>query len=345
MTKKQLDNKKFFVTGGAGFIGSEFIIQILEKYKTKVLNLDKISPQSSPIFLEGLKNYKLVQGDLIDSELVKSSLSSFQPDFIIHFAAESHVDRSISSPRDFVDSNIIGTFNLLDSLRALIDEGILSEEIRLLNVSTDEVYGSLSLKDKPFTENSQYDPSSVYSASKVSSDMLVNSFLRTYGLRCQTTHCSNNYGPRQFPEKLIPFSLYSFLSNLPVSIYGDGTNIRDWIFVKDHVLCLIAIMENDFIPGHFNIGSSQEMSNNEIVESIKNILINSGKYDHLDYKVEFVEDRLGHDFRYAIDSGKSKDLFDWEPAYKFDSALEVTIDWYLENIDWLKESIERINKK
>lgn len=335
------ENKdKFYVTGGAGFIGSAFIFKLNSLSNCQILNFDKLSKQSSPQFLAKLNNYNFVKGNLEIKEDIEKSLSEFKPNYIVHFAAESHVDRSIEFPNSFIRSNAIGTFNLLEVILKLINKKVLDHNIRFLNISTDEVYGSISDKSKSFTEKSQFNPSSIYSASKTSADMFVNSFYKTYNIKTQTTHCSNNFGPRQFPEKLIPSTIYKFLNDIPISVYGDGNNIRDWIFVEDHVDCLIKILSTEFIEGRFNIGTSCEMSNIDLVKKIK---LNLKEKFNLTTKskINFVQDRLGHDFRYSIDSNKVKKLFNWQNKINFDEGLHITIKWYLDNIDWLNKSYSK----
>lgn len=334
------ENKNFFVTGGAGFIGSAFIIKLNSMIKGKILNFDKLSCQSSPEFLDNLNNYHLEKGDLENIDEIKESLNKFKPNYIIHFAAESHVDRSIKKPDKFIQSNTLGTFNLLHSVQVLQEKKILSNDLRVLNISTDEVYGSLKDDEKLFDENSQFNPSSAYSASKASADMFVNSFYKTYGMKVQTTHCSNNFGPRQFPEKLIPSSIYKFINDLPIKVFGDGNNIRDWIFVDDHVDCLINILNNDFIPGRYNIGGSSEIRNLDIINKIKKILVS--KFNIITKsQIEFIRDRLGHDYRYGIDSSKVNKYFNWTAKNNFDDALYLTIKWYIENDEWLKSAYNK----
>ena len=329
--------KKIFVTGGAGFIGSDFILKLSSLPNCNILNFDKISQQSNPNFLKHLKRYKLIKGNLENQKSIDNALIKFKPNYIVHFAAESHVDRSIRFPNNFVKSNSLGTFNLLNSMLKLIKKKVIDKNTRLLNISTDEVYGSISNLNKSFTENSQFNPSSVYSASKLSGDMFVNSFVKTYNIKAQTTHCSNNFGPRQFPEKLIPSTIFKFLNNIPISVYGDGKNIRDWIYVRDHTNCIIKILSNKYIAGRFNIGAACEISNIEIVHKIKKIL--ESKYQiKSKSKIKFIEDRLGHDFRYSINSRKTQKIFNWKPKYKFETSLQQTIKWYLDNIDWLNKS-------
>ena len=217
---------------------------------------------------------------------------------------------------------------------------MINKNTRLINVSTDEVYGSVTNLNKSFTEKSQFDPSSVYSASKLSGDMFVNSFVKTYNIQAQTTHCSNNFGPRQFPEKLIPSTIYKFLNDIPISVYGNGKNIRDWIYVRDHTNCIIKILSNNYIAGRFNIGASCELNNIEIIHKIKKILVNKFKIKSKS-KIKFIKDRLGHDFRYSINSRKTRKIFNWKPQHKFEVSMQQTIKWYLDNKEWLKKSYSK----
>ncbi len=332
--------KKIFVTGGAGFIGSDFILKLSTLPNCFILNFDKISQQSNPQFLKHLKRYKLIRGDLENQKSIENALIKFKPNYIVHFAAESHVDRSIKFPNNFVKSNSLGTFNLINSMLKMIEKKVISKNTRLINISTDEVYGSIKNLNKSFTEKTQFDPSSVYSASKLSGDMFINSFVKTYGIQAQTTHCSNNFGPRQFPEKLIPSTIYKFLNNIPISIYGNGQNIRDWIYVGDHTNCIIKILSKKYIAGRFNIGASCEIKNIDIIYKIKKILEN--KYNiKSKSKMKFIKDRLGHDYRYSINSSKTQKTFNWKPQHKFETSMQQTIKWYLDNKEWLKKSYSK----
>lgn len=336
--------KKIFVTGGAGFIGSDFILKLSTLPNCQILNFDKISEQSSPNFLKHLKKYELIKGNLENQNSIEKALIKFKPNYIVHFAAESHVDRSIKFPDNFVKSNSLGTFNLLNSMLKMIRKKVINKNTRLINISTDEVYGSIRNLNKSFTEKTQFDPSSVYSASKLSGDMFVNSFVKTYGIQAQTTHCSNNFGPRQFPEKLIPSTIYKFLNDIPISIYGNGQNIRDWIYVRDHTNCLIKILSKKYIAGRFNIGASCEIKNIDIIYRIKKILENKYKIKSKS-KIKFVKDRLGHDFRYSIDARKTQKTFNWKPKHKFEISMEHTIKWYLDNKKWLNKLYLKKKKK
>ena len=336
---KNLIDKNFFITGGSGFIGSNFILKLFKKnINAKVLNFDKLSDQSDHEFIIESENYKFFKGDLCNEEEIHNALIDFQPDYIIHFAAESHVDRSITNPHAFIFSNTLGSFNLFNAVKNLQDINTL-KNIRIINISTDEVYGSLGDDDIPFSTDTQFNPSSAYSASKSSADSFANAFIKTYGQRIQTTHCTNNYGPRQFPEKLIPLTIYNFLNDLPVKIYGDGKNIRDWIHVDDHNEAILAILNSDYKSKRYNIGSSNENRNIEIIDKIQSIMFNDFSIKKK-YKREFVDDRKGHDYRYAINSHLTSEEIGWSPIVSFDDGIKHTIEWYLENTKWF----DRIKK-
>tara|TARA_B100001094_G_scaffold332981_1_gene407678 strand:+ start:1717 stop:2769 length:1053 start_codon:yes stop_codon:yes gene_type:complete len=335
---------KILVTGGLGFIGSNFILEQIKINKSKILNFDKITYAANPnnlISLSNSNNYNFFKGDIKNSKAISLAINNFKPDIIVNFAAESHVDRSIDGPKGFIETNIVGTYELLQS--ALSYYNGMSEKqknnFKFIHISTDEVYGSL-LNEGYFTEKSAYNPSSPYSASKASSDHLVKSWYLTYGLPVIVTNCSNNYGPYQFPEKLIPFMILSCLKNKELPVYGDGKNIRDWIYVLDHCSAIDVIMNNGKIGETYNIGSNEEKNNLEVVESICRILnkkipaSNNKNYKDL---IHFVEDRPGHDFRYAVDNTKIKKELNWEPQITFDKALELTVDWYIKNQNWWKK--------
>ncbi len=332
---------KILVTGGAGFIGGNFVIQqIIEKNNT-VLNFDKLTYAGNLETLtniENHENYKFINGDICDKDIVNKTISSFKPDSIVHFAAESHVDRSIDGPSEFIHTNIVGTSVLLEEslnyLRSLSDEK--KRKFRFLHVSTDEVFGSLN-NIGYFTETTPYDPSSPYSASKASSDHLVRAWNRTYGLPVLITNCSNNYGPFQFPEKLIPLMILNCLENKSLPVYGTGSNVRDWLFVEDHCDAIYSVLQNGKIGETYNIGGNTEKTNLEVVETICRILDNikpstvGNSYLEL---ITFVLDRPGHDFRYAIDASKIKRELGWQPKESFDSGIKKTIQWYLKNKIW-----------
>ena len=328
---------KILVTGGCGFIGSNYIIQQLA-VENKVINLDKLTYAGN---LENLKsvdknpNYQFVHGDICDIRAVSTVFNEFKPDSIVHFAAESHVDRSIDGPMDFIKTNIIGTTALLE-VSTHYWETTKNKLFKFLHVSTDEVFGSLDDKGL-FSENSPYHPNSPYSASKASSDHLVNSWNHTYGLPTLITNCSNNYGPYQFPEKLIPLIIANCINQNALPVYGDGQNIRDWLFVKDHCDAIHTVLNNGEIGETYNIGGNNEIKNIDIVNKICSLLDeirprkNAESYKQL---ITYVKDRPGHDFRYAIDTSKIKQKLGWVPKENFDSGIKKTINWYLENEKW-----------
>ncbi len=335
---------KVLVTGGSGFIGGTLIRRLLNKSNVKVFNLDKVSLGSnldihSKYFND--KKYQFYEVDLSNLENTKMAIKLIDPDLVFHLAAESHVDKSILGPKKFIDSNVVGTFNLLEAIKTHwellpIDRKDL---FRLIHVSTDEVFGSLGI-DGFFSEESPYNPSSPYSASKASSDHLVKSWHRTYGLPVIITNSSNNFGKWQLPEKLIPMTIINAISNKPISIYGDGKNIRDWIYVEDHIDALIELSLNGIIGQSYCIGGQQEKKNEEIVDIICSILDrhNDLNAPHSKLKV-YVKDRLGHDRRYAIDNKKIRKELNWFPKYDFLDAISTTVKWYLENINWWKKYI------
>ena len=328
-----------FVTGGAGFIGSNFILNWLNKNDEPVLNIDALFYAGN---LENLKtvennpNYKFVKGNIGDKDLIDSLLKEYQPRAIIHFAAQSHVDRSIYSPKDFIETNIVGTFSLLESVRFYYEQN-KNKNFRFLHVSTDEVYGSLNQNDPAFTENNQYQPNSPYSASKAASDHLVRAWFHTYHLPVLTSNCSNNYGPLQFPEKLIPLVILNALNNKSLPIYGDGKQIRDWLFVMDHCNALNTILEKGVLGETYNIGGESEKTNLEIVEKICAILDElKPKKESYKNQIQFIVDRPGHDRRYAMDITKIKKELGWQPQENLESGLNKTIRWYLNNDEWIK---------
>lgn len=324
------------ITGGAGFIGSNLILYLYNNHPDwNIYNLDKLTYASDQSFLVPIKDserYYFKKVDLIDRDAVKDIVTSFKPDGVIHLAAESHVDNSIIGPEPFIQSNVVGTFNILEECRQLWKE---DEEMwkknRFLHVSTDEVYGELE-EHGYFTENTPYAPNSPYSASKAASDMIVRSYFKTYGMNLVTTNCSNNYGPHQHDEKLIPTVIKNALLHNPIPIYGKGENVRDWLYVKDHC----SAIETAFLKGKagetYNIGGNNEWKNLDLVHKICDILnSNVGLGLNGDYKnlISFVTDRLGHDFRYAIDATKIKNELNWEPNPDFDSMLQETVMWYV----------------
>ncbi len=331
------------VTGGAGFIGSNLINFLIKNTKCNVLNIDKLSYSGNLLSLDNVSlnpRYSFVHADICDQDKLNKVFVSFQPDIIMHLAAESHVDRSIDGPADFIETNIIGTFNLLEVSREYWKSRNKFDSFRFHHISTDEVYGSLSnTPSELFTENSRYDPRSPYSASKASSDHLVRAWHKTYDLPILLTNCSNNYGPYQFPEKLIPLVILNALDGNNIPIYGNGEQIRDWLYVEDHVKALYEVALNAKPGETYNIGGLNEKKNIEVVTSICNILDNTiplkdGKYKSL---INFVDDRPGHDKRYAIDSSKIKDELNWEPKETFETGLKKTVKWYLDNREWCNE--------
>ena len=331
------------VTGGAGFIGSNFIHGWLAGRTAAVINLDKLTYAGNRGNLRSVEagpRYVFVQGDIGDLELVSRVFAAHKPSAVVNFAAESHVDRSIRGPEDFIQTNIVGTFRLLEAVRAYWG-GLAGEErsgFRFLHVSTDEVYGSLEPQEAAFHEKSAYAPNSPYAASKAASDHLVRAYHRTYGLPALTTNCSNNYGPYQFPEKLIPLVILNALAGKPLPIYGDGQNVRDWIYVGDHCAAVRQVLERGRIGETYNIGGNSERTNIDVVRAICRILDElrphprGQAYQSL---ITHVSDRPGHDRRYAIDSSKIGAELGWKPAETFESGLRKTVHWYLQNGDWV----------
>jgi dTDP-glucose 4,6-dehydratase len=318
------------VTGGAGFIGSNFVLSTLKERDEPIVNLDKLTYAGSLRNLELLRDdprHIFVQGDICDRELVRGLLKKHKPRALVHFAAESHVDRSISGPAPFIETNVTGTFSLLEEAR------LSSREIRFLHVSTDEVYGSLGPDDPAFTESNPYAPNSPYAASKAASDHLVRAYHHTYRLHTVTTNCSNNYGPRQFPEKLIPLTISNALSGKPLPVYGDGSNVRDWLYVEDHCEAVRLVLERGRPGETYNIGGGCEKQNIDVVRTICTLLDEAsprkaGKYAEL---ISFVKDRPGHDWRYAMDASKVRRELGWRPRETFESGLAKTVSWYMEN--------------
>ena len=328
------------VTGGAGFIGSNFVLEWLAREQSPVVNLDCLTYAGNPHNLSSVStdpNYVFVHGDINDRPLVDSLLRQHQPRAIVHFAAESHVDRSIHGPGDFVQTNIVGTFNLLEAARAYLGElpAAKSAAFRFLHVSTDEVYGSLAADSPPANETSPYAPSSPYSASKAAADHLVRAYHQTYRFPAIVTNCSNNYGPRQFPEKLIPLMIVNALAKKRLPVYGDGLNVRDWLYVNDHCSALRAVLQRGRLGETYNIGGNVEKNNLEVVRTICTILdeLSPGVTPH-EKLIEFVTDRPGHDRRYALDTRKIRDELGWQPAEQFASGMRKTVAWYLENAEW-----------
>lgn len=337
------------VTGGAGFIGSNFILDWLSQSDEFLINLDKLTYAGNLENLANLKGdwrYNFVHGDINDFEFVVNILMKYQPRAIVNFAAESHVDRAIHNPSEFIQTNIVGTFQLLEATRSYWQK--LEEErkvlFRFLHVSTDEVYGSLENYEPPFNEKNQYKPNSPYSASKAASDHLVRSYHHTYGLPVLTTHCSNNYGPYHFPEKFIPLIIHNALMNKLFPIYGDGKQIRDWLYVTDHCNAIRRVIEAGKPGETYNIGGWNEKTNLEVVHNLC-ILLDELKPrdDGRSYKeqISFVKDRLGHDFRYAIDATKISNELGWKPVETFETGLRKTVEWYLTNKTWVNQVTSR----
>lgn len=332
------------VTGGAGFIGSNFIHTWLAQSSEPVINLDKLTYagnlENLSIF-QGDSRYTFLQGDIGDRELVTATLFAHRPRAVINFAAESHVDRSISGPEDFITTNINGTFHLLESVRGFWETlpNPARQAFRFLHVSTDEVYGTLTPTAPAFSETHPYEPNSPYAASKAASDHLVRAWHHTYGLPVLTTNCSNNYGPYHFPEKLIPLMILNALAGKPLPIYGDGQQVRDWLYVADHARAIMQVLERGEVGQTYNIGGNQEKTNLSVVQTICSHLdALRPKADSSSYsdQITFVKDRPGHDRRYAIDARKIKRELGWEPLETFESGLKQTIQWYLDNAQWVE---------
>jgi dTDP-glucose 4,6-dehydratase len=335
------------VTGGAGFIGSNFILDWIAATGEAVVNLDKLTYAGNLENLASLKDdprHVFVQGDINDGELVGRLLADHRPRAIIHFAAESHVDRSIHGPGEFILTNINGTFSLLEEVRAYWQDlqGAEKSAFRFLHVSTDEVYGSLGPDDPPFTETTAYAPNSPYSASKAASDHLVRAYHHTYGLPTLTTNCSNNYGAFQFPEKLIPLIILNALNGKPLPIYGDGLNVRDWLYVGDHCAAIRAVLSGGRLGETYNIGGWNEKTNLDVVHTVCAILdelksaADSKPYASL---VTYVKDRPGHDRRYAIDARKIERELGWMPMETFETGIRKTVAWYLDNMEWVENIV------
>lgn len=331
------------VTGGAGFIGSNFVLDWLALSNEAVINVDKLTYAGNLENLQSLKGHNshvFVRSDIGDAATIGELLRTHRPRAVVNFAAESHVDRSIHGPEDFIETNVVGTFRLLEAVRSYWNE--LSEAdkqaFRFLHVSTDEVYGTLSPTDHPFRETNRYEPNSPYSASKAASDHLVRAYHHTYGLPVLTTNCSNNYGPYHFPEKLIPLCIHNALAGKPLPIYGDGQQIRDWLYVKDHCSAIRRVLEAGQLGETYNIGGWNEKANLEVVETLCSILDElSPRKDGVSYakQITFVKDRPGHDRRYAIDATKIERELGWKPAETFETGIRKTVQWYLDHQDWV----------
>lgn len=333
------------VTGGAGFIGANFVLDWLAGGGESVINLDKLTYAGNLENLVSLKEdarHIFVHGDIGDTALVEGLLKQYQPRAIVNFAAESHVDRSIHGPEDFIQTNVVGTFHMLEAVRAYW--GGLPEAqrtaFRFLHVSTDEVYGSLGPNDPAFTETTPFAPNSPYSASKAASDHLVRAYHHTYGLPALTTNCSNNYGPYQFPEKLIPLILHNALHGKALPIYGDGLNVRDWLYVGDHCSAIRAVLANGQVGETYNIGGCNEMANIDVVKAVCTLLDelkpSANPYASL---ITYVKDRAGHDRRYAIDARKIKSELRWRPSETFETGIRKTVQWYLDNQAWVEHVV------
>ena len=330
--------KKCLVTGGCGFIGSNYIRYVLEKEDhLHIVNLDKLTYAGNRHNLDGIPEtfHSFIEGDICDAELVKTLFNEHQFNAVVHFAAESHVDRSIEGPAEFIQTNVLGTLNLLEQSR-LHFQHLNNDNFRFLHISTDEVYGSLGDHGK-FLETTPYDPSSPYSASKAGSDHLVRSWNRTFGLPTLITNCSNNYGSYQFPEKLIPLMIINCLHGKPLPVYGQGENVRDWLYVRDHCEAIHTVLISGTMGETYNIGGNNEIRNIDVVTTICDLLNeispseNGSSYSDL---ITYVKDRPGHDFRYAIDAGKIQNNLGWSPKESFETGIQKTIHWYLDNQDW-----------
>ena len=328
------------VTGGAGFIGSNFVLDWLARGGEPLLNLDKLTYAGNPGNLADVENdprLVFVQGDIADRTLVAQLLREHQPRAVVNFAAESHVDRSIDGPGAFIQTNVVGTFHLLEEVRRYW-QGLAEPErsqFRFLHVSTDEVYGSLGREDPAFAETTAYAPNSPYSASKAASDHLIRAWHHTYGLPTLTSNCSNNYGPRQFPEKLIPLMIHNALQGKALPVYGDGANVRDWVYVEDHCDAIGAILARGRAGETYNIGGNAEKTNLQVVHALCDLLAELRPGPDYRALITFVKDRPGHDLRYAIDGAKIAGEFGWRPRESFASGLRKTVEWYLANQAWV----------
>jgi len=336
-----VEGANLIVTGGCGFIGSNFVRMVLtELPNCRLVNLDNLTYAGNPKNLADVENdprYRFVKGDICDAELVASIFAEEKIDTVVHFAAESHVDRSITGPAAFIQTNIVGTFTLLEAARTAWQG---RDDVRFLHVSTDEVYGSLG-ETGLFTEETSYDPRSPYSASKASSDHLVSAYHHTYDFPTLITNCSNNYGPYHFPEKLIPLIISNALNGKELPVYGDGKNVRDWLYVVDHCAAILKVLQQGVFGETYNIGGNNEKQNIEVVQTVCDLLdekvglLSSGETRRS--LIRFVKDRPGHDRRYAIDAGKIRRELGWEPSVTFEQGIEQTIEWYLNHREWVEE--------
>lgn len=336
-------NNSVLVTGGAGFIGSNFIQRWLATEDASIINLDKLTYAGNLANLESVRSnprYRFVHGDICDRDLLRNLCTACSPRALVHFAAESHVDRSILGPAEFIRTNIEGTFTLLEECRRYCETlaGDYRSRFRFLHISTDEVHGSLGPEDPPFSEKTPYAPNSPYSASKASSDHLVRAYHHTYAVPTLTVNCSNNYGPYQFPEKLIPLMIVNALKGAPLPVYGDGRNRRDWLYVLDHCDAIRTVLARGCPGQRYNVGGEQEISNLEVVtlicEVLQSLRPSKRSYEEL---ITFVKDRPGHDLRYAVDIRKIRNELGWAPTESFRSGLRKTIEWYLANPQWIED--------
>jgi dTDP-glucose 4,6-dehydratase len=336
--------KTYLITGGAGFIGSNFILTMHGRGEGRIINLDRLTYAANPLNLELIENdprYQFVLGDIGDRALMRRLFQELRPGAVINFAAESHVDRSIDGPEDFIMTNVTGTFHLLEEVRHYW-QGLATEEqarFRFLHISTDEVYGSLEADDQRFHEHTPYAPNSPYSASKAASDHLVRAYQHTYQLPTLTTNCSNNYGPRQFPEKLIPLLILNGLAGKPLPIYGDGLNVRDWLYVEDHCQAIRRVLADGRVGEVYNIGGNCEKTNLEVVTLVCRLLdemVPDSPHRPHEGLIRFVKDRPGHDRRYAVDTAKIALELGWQPEETFETGLRKTIQWYLEHPEWVQ---------
>lgn len=332
------------VTGGAGFIGGNFVLRSVRGQSEDLINLDRLTYAGNLQTLESISrnsNYHFYQGDIGDRAFVSEILNRYRPRAVVNFAAESHVDRSIHGPGDFIQTNIVGTFHLLESVRAYYEtlDRAQKDTFRFLHVSTDEVYGTLDKADPPFAETNSYKPNSPYAASKAASDHLVRAWFHTYGFPVLTTNCSNNYGPYQFPEKLIPLVIHNALSGKSLPVYGDGLQVRDWLYVEDHCEAIQVVLEKGQLGETYNIGGNNEKTNLSVVQTICSILdVLQPRLDQKSYleQITFVKDRPGHDRRYAINAAKIANELGWKPKETFESGIQKTVKWYLDNRDWVQ---------
>ena len=337
-------NDTILVTGGAGFIGSNFVLRWIEKVGTPVVNLDLLTYAGNPANLESVKDdsrYHLVRADICDADAVAEALAKHRPRAVVHFAAESHVDRSIIDPGAFIRTNVQGTYTMLEQARRYWSglDGAAKENFRFLHVSTDEVYGTLRPDDPAFSEMTPYAPNSPYAASKAGSDHLARAYFHTFKLPILTTNCSNNYGPFQFPEKLIPLMILNALEGKPLPVYGDGQNVRDWLFVDDHCSAIRTVLERGELGETYNVGGNSERNNLHVVNTICDLVDEirpDAKIGSRRKLIKFVTDRPGHDRRYAIDARKIARDLGWHPSVKFEQGLRDTVEWYLSHSEWVE---------